>query len=70
MVAFLESGAAVDRHLADQLLLPLALADGDSTFTASEVTRHMQRQADVIAQFLGVEIRFVGEAPVKVEIRR
>ncbi len=50
--AFVRSGAGVDLHLADQLLLPLALAGGRSRFTTEEVTQHLLTNADVIRQFL------------------
>ena len=36
----LKTGAAVDAHLADQLVIYMALADGNSGFTASNVTDH------------------------------
>ncbi len=45
------SGAAVDRHLADQLLLPLSLAAGPSRLTVEQVTRHLETNAWVIQQF-------------------
>jgi RNA 3'-terminal phosphate cyclase (ATP) len=45
------SGAAIDRHLADQLLLPLALAAGPSRFTTEVATRHLETNAWVIEQF-------------------
>ena len=45
------SGAAVDRHLADQLLLPLAFATGPSRFTTELATRHLETNAWVIEQF-------------------
>lgn len=45
------SGAAIDRHLADQLLLPLALAAGPSCFTTETATRHLETNAWVIEQF-------------------
>ncbi len=56
-----ESGAAVDRHLADQLLLPLALAQGASAFTTCQVTEHLLTNAWVIRHFLPVEIGVEGE---------
>jgi len=45
------SGAAVDRHLADQLLLPLSFAAGPSRFTTEQITRHLETNAWVIEQF-------------------
>jgi RNA 3'-terminal phosphate cyclase (ATP) len=45
-------GAAVDPHSADQILLPLALAEGRSEFTVSAVTEHLRTNAETIAAFL------------------
>lgn len=53
-------GAPVDPHLADQLLLPLALTPGESTFHTSEITQHLLTNAHVIRQFLPVEITIDG----------
>jgi RNA 3'-terminal phosphate cyclase (ATP) len=57
MRRYLVSGAAVGPYLADQLLLPLALAGGGS-FTASAISQHSLSNADVIQRFLPVAIRF------------
>jgi RNA 3'-terminal phosphate cyclase (ATP) len=50
-----ETGAPVGPHLADQLLLPLALGAGGS-FRTGEPTLHTRTNADVIRAFLDVEI--------------
>jgi RNA 3'-terminal phosphate cyclase (ATP) len=50
---FRKSGAALDRHLADQLLLYLALAPGPSAVTTEAVTSHLLTNVWVIEQFLG-----------------
>lgn len=55
--AFLASGAAVGEHLADQLLLPMALAGGGS-FTASHISQHTLTNASVIERFLPVRVVF------------
>jgi RNA 3'-phosphate cyclase len=52
-IAFRERGAAVDRHLADQILPYLALARGPSRLTTEAVTSHLLTNAWVIEQFLG-----------------
>jgi RNA 3'-terminal phosphate cyclase (ATP) len=49
---YLRQRAPVDEHLADQLLLPLALAGGGS-FTTSQVSDHLRSNALVIERFLG-----------------
>jgi RNA 3'-terminal phosphate cyclase (ATP) len=51
---FARSKAPVDPHLADQLLLPMALGAGGS-FITSEITEHARTQAEVIRAFLGAE---------------
>lgn len=53
---YLESGAPVGEHLADQLLLPLALARGGS-FTTTEPTGHTTTNLDVIRRFLPVDFK-------------
>lgn len=54
------SGAAVGEHLADQLLLPLALAGGGE-FITLRPTHHALTNARTIAAFLDVNIRFLEE---------
>jgi RNA 3'-terminal phosphate cyclase (ATP) len=51
--SYLASGAFADEHLADQLLLPLALAGGGS-FTATKVRLHARTNMEVISLFLPV----------------
>jgi RNA 3'-terminal phosphate cyclase (ATP) len=53
--AFLASGATVGARLADQLLLPLALARG-GTFHTIAPTPHTITNAEVIRQFLGTPV--------------
>jgi RNA 3'-terminal phosphate cyclase (ATP) len=51
--AYLASEAAVSEHLADQLLLPMALAGGGS-FTTAAISSHAQTNMDIIKRFLSV----------------
>jgi len=53
-------GAPVDPHLADQLLVLLALADGKSVFRTSQITQHLFTNADVIRAFIDAEIAVDG----------
>jgi RNA 3'-terminal phosphate cyclase (ATP) len=66
---YLSSKAAVDTYLADQLLLPMALAGGGS-FTATEWSQHAATNAKVIKQFLPFKIvaEKVGHGVIKVEL--
>jgi RNA 3'-terminal phosphate cyclase (ATP) len=60
---FLENrkNGGVDPHSADQLVLPLALADGPSTLAMAEVTQHLLTNMDVIRTFLDRDIQCEGE---------
>jgi len=55
-----KSGAATDRHLADQLILPAAFAGGQSRWTTCKVTLHSLTNAWVVRQFLDVPIHIAG----------
>lgn len=57
---WLASGAPVGRHLADQLLLPLALAGGGA-FRTMPLTRHATTNAEVISMFLPVTTDVIEE---------
>jgi RNA 3'-terminal phosphate cyclase (ATP) len=45
------SGAACDRHLGDQLLLPLCFARGPSRYSVEEISTHLETNRRVIEQF-------------------
>ena len=53
--AYLAAAAPVGEHLADQLLVPLALGQG-GRFATTNVSEHTRTQIDLLRQFLGVEI--------------
>ncbi|MGB3648594.1 MAG: RNA 3'-terminal phosphate cyclase, partial [Desulfobulbales bacterium] len=53
---FEKTAATVDSHLADQLILYAALADGDSFFIAEKITSHLTTNIAVIRKFLPVSI--------------
>jgi len=55
VLGYLASGVPVGRRLADQLLLPMALASGGS-FHTLEPSRHTRTNIAVIGHFLGVAI--------------
>jgi RNA 3'-terminal phosphate cyclase (ATP) len=54
--AFLRAGVPVGEHLADQLLLPLAVAGG-GRFRAAPLSSHALTNIDTIRRFLDVPIR-------------
>ena len=49
---FLSTRGAVDEHLADQMLLPLAFAPGPSAYRTSSITQHLLTNACVLDKFL------------------
>jgi RNA 3'-terminal phosphate cyclase (ATP) len=61
LLAYLESDAALERHLADQLVLPMALAGTPSQFTTEAVTQHLLTNAWVVNQFLPGRVRVEGQ---------
>ena len=63
------SDAAVELHLADQLLLPLSLAAGISTFTTPRSTSHLMTNAWNIGQFAIADISIEQGMPCRVNIR-
>jgi RNA 3'-terminal phosphate cyclase (ATP) len=71
-IAYLNAGPAlVDAHSGDQLVLPLALADGPSEYHVAEVTRHLTTNIDVIRHFIDRSITCAGEegSPGVVRVR-
>jgi RNA 3'-terminal phosphate cyclase (ATP) len=55
---YLVSSAVAGEHLADQLLLPFALA-GEGSFTALKLTQHVLSNMEIIGQFLPVSFKTV-----------
>ncbi len=60
-VDFLRSGAAIDEHLADQLIPLMALAKGRSSFTTSRITSHLLTSIWVVEQFLPIKFWVSGD---------
>jgi RNA 3'-terminal phosphate cyclase (ATP) len=72
VAAYLRAGpAVVDLHSADQIVLPLALAEGPSAYSVAEVTLHLTTNIAVIGRFLDREIVCAGEegGPGRVLVR-
>jgi RNA 3'-terminal phosphate cyclase (ATP) len=71
LLAFLETDGAVDRHLADQLMLPLSFVPGVSELRTAAVTRHLLTNAEVVRAFLPVDIEVQGplDQPATVRVR-
>ena len=57
---FLDSRAALDPYLADQILIYLATIPGKAKFTTSSITQHLLTNAWVIEKFLPVRFEIIG----------
>lgn len=63
--------AAVDRHSADQILLPLACAEGPSAYSVAEISEHLRTNIQTIRSFIDRPIRAIearANEPASVEI--
>lgn len=58
---FMVNAAAVDHHLADQLLIPMALAQGTSHFSTNRLTLHTLTNIALLRQWLNVTITITGD---------
>jgi len=68
-IAYHQSGACLDKHLADQLILPLALAAAPSAFATCEITQHLLTNVWVVEQFLDVRFEIEGKEGEKGRVR-
>ena len=55
LINSIESGAALDRYMSDQLLIFLALAEGKSKISVEEFTQHVETNIKVIEKILGIK---------------
>lgn len=62
------STAAIEVHLADQLLLPLSIAGGPSVFTTTRSTRHLVTNAWVIGEFGVADVAIERSDPCRVRV--
>ena len=69
-LAWRKTGAAVEEHLADQVMLPIALA-GAGTYTCSELSLHSRTNLEVIRAFTGhrMETWDLGNSRYRVTLR-
>jgi RNA 3'-terminal phosphate cyclase (ATP) len=53
LLAFHQSGAVLDQHLADQLILPMALSGWSGALLTERLSKHTLTNIWVVEQFLG-----------------
>jgi RNA 3'-terminal phosphate cyclase (ATP) len=68
LLTYLGNSAAVDDHLADQLVPFLALARAGSVFTCPSLSGHLRSVAWVVQQFVDVRIDLEDGPPARVRI--
>lgn len=61
LLANIAAGGAIDAWLADQLLLPLAFAEGESVFSVCRISQHLRTNAELLGYFLPVRVGIEGE---------
>jgi RNA 3'-terminal phosphate cyclase (ATP) len=71
LLQYLDREGCIDPHLADQLVIYLALAEGQSTFTTTVITNHLLTNLAVLKRFIDFDYRIEGTlgAAGKVAIR-
>ena len=69
LIHYYRSGAALDRHLADQIVLYLALAGHDSAFTTEAVTNHLLTNLWAVGLFQGYSYSVEGQTGEKGTVR-
>jgi RNA 3'-terminal phosphate cyclase (ATP) len=58
---YYSTSACLDHHLSDQIILYLAIAQGESSFTTSEISGHLLTNLWVLEKFLDIHYRVEGE---------
>jgi RNA 3'-terminal phosphate cyclase (ATP) len=67
LIGFLDGSGVIDRHLADQIVLYMALAEGYSAFLTEKITDHLLTNIWVIEKFLPVAFE-VEQGAVKIGV--
>ncbi len=68
LLSYLGTGAAVDDHLADQLVPFLALGVGPSALTCPTLSSHLRTVAWVVQQFLPARIELEAGPPARIRV--
>jgi RNA 3'-terminal phosphate cyclase (ATP) len=61
LLSYIRTEACLDYHLADQVLIYLSLAAGQSTYSTSMITEHLATNLAVIQRFLPVSFEMKGQ---------
>ncbi|HEX9974608.1 MAG TPA: RNA 3'-terminal phosphate cyclase [bacterium] len=58
---YLDSSGCIDKYLADQLVVPLAIIPGKSLFSTAKITNHFLTNISVVKQFLNIQSEVQGQ---------
>jgi len=61
------TGAAVDRYIADQLIIYAGLAEGISRYSIPRITEHVETNLWLIEEFLGARTKISGNLIIEIE---
>lgn len=61
LLEYLNSNGCIDKYLADQLILPLSIINGESIFSTSKITNHLMTNIAVVKKFLDIKAEVQGE---------
>ena len=60
LLEYLNSDGCIDKYLADQLILPLAIVADESIFSTSKITNHLMTNIEVVKKFLDIKAEVQG----------
>jgi len=60
LIEDIETGAAVDRYIADQLIIYAGLVKGVTRYSIPRITEHVETNLWLIEKFLGARTRIDG----------
>ena len=63
----IETGAAVDSHIADQLIIYAGLAEGISRYSIPRITEHVETNLWLIEEFLGARTKISDNLIIEIE---
>lgn len=69
IINIIESKSTVDEYLADQLLVYMAMAEGESVIVSPTLTKHILTNIDVIKRFISTEFTINQNKNVKIVCR-
>ncbi|MEM5834881.1 MAG: RNA 3'-terminal phosphate cyclase [Candidatus Aenigmatarchaeota archaeon] len=69
LINSIESKAALDKYMADQILIFLALAESESSVTVEKITQHCLTNIKIIEQMLSVKFKIEENFPARISVK-